>query len=120
MKTLHDICLTCIQNRLGSIPDLEHGLPRIHKEILLERLSDHDCLTEDYFVFVQKHLLVDSLRHVNLYKNSQLTDEMLQTLGKLCPNLSKLRVHMCPQVTGNEYSLLTLNYNMVHSNVYLP
>lgn len=99
VKTLHDICLTCIQNRLGSIPDLEHGLPRIHKEILLERLSDHDCLTEDYFVFVQKHLLVDSLRHVNLYKNSQLTDEMLQTLGKLCPNLSKLRVHMCPQVT---------------------
>ncbi|XP_060075518.1 F-box/LRR-repeat protein 20-like [Ylistrum balloti] len=99
VKTLHDMCLNCVQNRLDKIPDVGRRLPNIHKEILLERLVNHDILTECYFKSVQKYLFVKNLRHVTLYKSNQLTDAMLKTLGEQCPNIHQLTIHMCTNIT---------------------
>lgn len=107
VKTLHDVCLTCIQNRLDKIPDVGRRLPNVHKEILLERLVNHDILTERYFKTVKKYLFVENLRNVTLYKSNQLTDVMLKTLGERCPNIHQLTIHMCANVTDTGIKAVT-------------
>ncbi|OWF49485.1 F-box/LRR-repeat protein 20-like [Mizuhopecten yessoensis] len=107
VKTLHDVCLTCIQKRLDKIPDVGRRLPNVHKEILLERLVNHDILTEHYFKAVQKSLFMNNLRRVTLYKSDQLTDAMLKTLGERCPSMHQLTIHMCSKITDNGIKSVT-------------
>ena len=101
VKHLHDICLCFIQRNLHVIPNAGQRLPTVHKELLLERIADHDLLVPEYIPFVIRELFSSSLRHITFYKCDQVTDDFLCALANQKCVLDSLTIHRCQSVTGN-------------------
>ncbi|CAG2229123.1 F-box/LRR-repeat protein 2-like [Mytilus edulis] len=99
VKHLHDICLNFIQSNLDKIPNAGERLPTVHKELLLERIADHDLLIPEYIPFAIKQLFSSSLRHVTFYKCDQVTDEFLCVLANQKCVLDSLTIQRCQCVT---------------------
>ena len=100
VKYLHDICLNFIQSNLDKIPNAGERLPTVHKELLLERIADHDLLIPEYIPFAIQQLFSSSLRHVTFYKCDQVTDEFLCVLANRKCVLDSLTIQRCQSVTG--------------------
>lgn len=100
MKTLKDLCLNCLMNNLrGNISCIVRCLATVHKEILLERLVFHDRLTPDYLPHVTYNLFSSSLRRINFYKCTQVTDMVLEQLNYSQCQITHLTISDCKSVT---------------------
>lgn len=100
VKKLGDLCLESVGKNLYAISRVGRYLPTPSKELLLERLVNHDCLTEKHLPHVTYNLFSDKLKHVNLYKSEQLTDKVLLKLSQSGCQLQWLTIHGCSKVTG--------------------
>ena len=100
MKKLSDFCLKCIGENLKLISQVGRYLPTPHKELLLERLVDHDMLTPERLPHITYHLFSEKLKRVNFYKSNQITDKVLKQLGASLCKLEWITIHGCKMVTG--------------------
>ena len=106
VKQLHDICLNFIQCNLNHIPNISDQLPTVHKELLLERIADHDLLCPDYIPCVKKQLVCSSIRHITFHKCDQVTDDVLVAIANQKCMLDSVVINKCPSVTGrNTYNV---------------
>lgn len=99
VKQLHDICLNYIQCNLNHIPNVGNKLPTVHKELILERLADHDLLSPNYIPSVKNELICSSLRHVTFYKCDQVTDDVLTAIANARCCLESVVINKCPAIT---------------------
>ncbi|KAK3095521.1 hypothetical protein FSP39_015599 [Pinctada imbricata] len=109
VKLLYDICLNCIKNSLGQIPNVGQRLPRVLKEELLVQLTDHDMFKEDYVKIISKQLFTSELKHVSLTYCDQITDELLKLLASSGCKLKSLALSGCKNVTDNGVKAATEN-----------
>ncbi|BFZ02166.1 hypothetical protein BsWGS_05205 [Bradybaena similaris] len=79
---LTELCLKCVENNMACFPDLGSLLPVMYQETLIERLTCHDHLYYGPLQHISKSLFTSALRHIYLRGCSQVTDEVLQLLGK--------------------------------------
>ena len=100
VKKLEDMCLQCIGQHLDSISQVGRLLPTKHKEILLQRLADHDMLTPAYLPHVTYHLFSPALRSVTLKTCQQVTDAVLGQLDACQCQLDTLHISRCNNVSG--------------------
>ena len=100
VKLLHDMCLNCIRNNLDTIPDVGRRLPRILKENILNKLSDHDMFTPAYLPVIEKHLFVPELKHIAFYECDQITDSVLKQIAATGCKLQSLMINGCKKITG--------------------
>ena len=101
MKQLVDLCLDCLAvNLSGNITRLSRGLAPIHKELLLERLMNHDLLTEDYLPHVTYNLFAPTMKHLVINRSAQVNDELLQLLSFSGCKLTHLSITGCKAVSG--------------------
>ncbi|XP_071793620.1 uncharacterized protein [Asterias amurensis] len=101
VKKLVDMCLQCIGQNLNNISQVGSLLPTKHKEILLQRIADHDMLTPDYLPHVTYHLFSPSLRSVRFKASEQVTDAVLMQLEACQCQLDSLVISKCNQVSDN-------------------
>jgi len=102
MKLLKDLCLDCLAlNLSGNITCMSRGLAPVHKELLLERLVNHDRLTEDYLPHITYNLFSPAMRHLVMNRCSQVTDDLLQLLSFSACKLTHLSITGCKSVTGS-------------------
>lgn len=99
VKSLGDLCLCCIQQHLHTIPNLGANLPTLYKERLIERLAYHDLLCESYLHHISYNLFCEALRHIKLYKCSQVDDRFLTLLSEAKCQLEVLIINGCCNVT---------------------
>ncbi|XP_038046356.1 F-box/LRR-repeat protein 20-like [Patiria miniata] len=99
VKKLEDMCLQCIGQNLNSISQVGRLLPTKHKEILLQRLADHDMLTPDYLPHVTYHLFSPALHSVKFKGCEQVTDAVLMKLNDCKCQLESLYIGRCKMVT---------------------
>ena len=108
VKKLVDMCLQCIGQNLNNISQVGSLLPTKHKEILLQRIADHDMLTPDYLPHVTYHLFSPSLRSVRFKASEQVTDAVLMQLEACQCQLDSLVISKCNQVSGKVSQYLML------------
>ncbi|XP_055876177.1 F-box/LRR-repeat protein 2-like [Biomphalaria glabrata] len=96
---LSDLCLQCIQQHLHRYPDLGCNLTTVHKEMLIDRLACHDLFFSDRLIHIKNHLFTSSLRHINLQRCPQITDQVLQLLGSSGCKLEVLILNKLESVT---------------------
>ncbi|XP_061184756.1 F-box/LRR-repeat protein 2-like [Saccostrea echinata] len=115
MKSLEDTCIHCIMNSIQDIPHIKEKLPRIYKELLLMRLSEHSLLTPNVMECVKQQLFVTSLQHLQLYHCDQVNDQFLKSFADSRRQLKTLVIEKCDvsdvgvlAVTHQQKSLETL------------
>ncbi|XP_022080902.1 F-box/LRR-repeat protein 13-like [Acanthaster planci] len=99
VKKLEDMCLQCIGQNLNSISQVGRLLTTKHKELLLQRLVDHDMLTPEYLPHVTYHLFSPALRSVRFKGCEQVTDAVLMQLNACKCQLESLYIAYCDNVT---------------------
>ena len=99
MKSLEDTCIHCIMNSIEDIPNIRQKLPRIYKELLLTRLSEHNLLTSKVLDCVKHELCVNSLQHLQLYQCDQVNDQFLKSFASPQRQLKTIVIEKC-NVTG--------------------
>lgn len=110
VKLLSDICLGVVQKSLDKNYNAQN-LPTMYKEVLLERICNHDQLTEAYTPHVARSLFSESLRRVNFYKCEQITDSILKLLKESRCKLECIIFSKCDNVTGIiSYIAISLNW----------
>ncbi|XP_071090171.1 F-box/LRR-repeat protein 2-like [Haliotis cracherodii] len=107
VKALKDMCLHCVQHSLEHIPNLQHNLPTLYKEILIERLANHDMFYQHYRPFIASNLFCENLRYIKLYKCSQIDNECLISLSRARCQLEVLTIHRCENVSDAGILALT-------------
>lgn len=107
MKSLVDLCLFSVSNNLNKLNNVGSFLSWSDKEVLLERLCDHDMLTEDNITFISKHIFSPQLQTVSLkYNDKQITDNVLGHLAISGCQLSSLTLKYCHKLTGKPQKYL--------------
>ncbi|XP_070540751.1 F-box/LRR-repeat protein 2-like [Ptychodera flava] len=114
-KRLSDVCLECIANNLHTISSVGKYLPTVHKEILLERLANHDQLTPEYLPHISYHLLSPSLTQIRFYKCQQVTDALLKNIGKTGCKLQSITIHGCNEVTDAGIKAIVTEQDELHT-----
>lgn len=105
MKSLVDLCLFCVANNLSKIKNVGTFLSRADKEILVERLCDHDMLSADRLPIIKKHLFSPQLQTISLrYNCDQVTDAVLANLASSGCQLRSLTIKSCHKLTGKDCS----------------
>ncbi|KAK3600851.1 hypothetical protein CHS0354_014217 [Potamilus streckersoni] len=100
VKSLVDICLSRIQISLDLVSNAGRYLPRVYKEILIQRIAAHDQLTESYLPYVSYNLFSESVRKIDFYRCEQITDKVLELISSSRCKLDQLTIHGCNQITG--------------------
>ncbi|XP_048746707.1 F-box/LRR-repeat protein 2-like [Ostrea edulis] len=100
MKSLEDICIHCIMNSIQEIPHIRNRLPRIYKELLLTRLSEHNLLTPNVIKYIKHELFVNSLQHLQLYHCDQVNDQFLKSFADSDRQLKTLVIEKCDVSDG--------------------
>lgn len=100
MKSLEDSCIHCIMNHVQDIPNIRGKLPRIYKELLLTRLSEHNLLTPNILGCVNRELCVNSLQHLQLSHCSQVNDQFLKSFANTQRQLKTILIEKC-DVSGH-------------------
>lgn len=95
MKSLEDSCIHCIMNHVQDIPNIRGKLPRIYKELLLTRLSEHNLLTPNILGCVNRELCVNSLQHLQLSHCSQVNDQFLKSFANTQRQLKTILIEKC-------------------------
>lgn len=95
MKSLEDSCIHCIMNHIQDIPNIRGKLPRIYKELLLTRLSEHNLLTPNILGCVNRELCVNSLLHLQLSHCSQVNDQFLKSFANTQSQLRTILIEKC-------------------------
>ncbi|XP_022345873.2 uncharacterized protein LOC111138289 [Crassostrea virginica] len=95
MKSLEDTCIHCIMNSIEDIPNIRQKLPRIYKELLLTRLSEHNLLTSKVLDCVKRELCVNSLQHLQLYQCDQVNDQFLKSFASPQRQLKTIVIEKC-------------------------
>ena len=107
MKQLKDLCLDCLAlNLSGNITSVSRGLAPVHKELLLERLMNHDRLTTDYLPHITYNLVAATMKHLVINRCAQVRDDLLQLVSFSGCRLTYLSITGCKSVTS-EYIFLT-------------
>jgi len=101
MKQLKDLCLDCLAlNLSGNITSVSPRLAPMHKQLLLERLMNHDRLTLDYLPHVTYNLFAPTMKHLVINRCAQVTDDVLELLSFTSCKLTHLSITGCKSVTG--------------------
>lgn len=101
MKSLVDLCLFSVSNNLDKINNVGKFLSWSDKEVLLERLCDHDLITDGHISLISSSLLSPQLQTVSLkYNENQITDAVLGNLALCGCQLSNLTLKYCHKLTG--------------------
>ncbi|XP_077992072.1 uncharacterized protein LOC144446192 [Glandiceps talaboti] len=114
-KKLSDVCLECIANNLHTISQVGNYLPTVHKEILLERLANHDNLTQEYLPYVSYHLFSPSLTKISFYKCYQVTDSLLKSIAAVGCKLQSITIHGCTEITDAGIKAIVSNQDELHT-----
>jgi len=105
MKQLKDLCLDCLAlNLSGNITCVTRGLAPVHKELLFERLVNHDRLTDVYLPHITYNLLAPTMKRLVLNRCAQVTDDLLQLLSFSGCKLTHLSITGCKSVTGEQFT----------------
>ena len=105
VKSLVDICHVCLAHNLGSINRVGKFLSRSDKEILLERLCDHDMFTVERLPFITYQLFSPLLSNVAFTYSDQVKDSLLANLAACALKLQSITVKSCSHVTGRDFVL---------------
>ena len=100
VKKLKDICLQQIGDNLHSINGVGRYLPPAHKELLLQRLVDHNKLNPELLPFITYNLFSRSLRNIELCFSEQVTDAFLGQLAGAGCKWHTLSIKDCRHVGG--------------------
>jgi len=101
MKQLKDLCLDCLAvNLCGNITSVSRSLAPIHKQLLLERLLNHDRLTTDYLPHVTYNLFAPTMKQLVINRCAQVTDDLLELLSFSGCKLTHLTITGCKSVTS--------------------
>ena len=106
MKSLQDLCLSCIAKNIASYNRLGSYLCTRHKAILLERVCWHNLLQPTDTSFILYHLISHTLQRINLSYSNQVTDNILNLLGQSGCLLTSLTIQCCPNVTDKGISAI--------------
>ncbi|KAL3863368.1 hypothetical protein ACJMK2_005126 [Sinanodonta woodiana] len=107
VKSLVDICLSRIQKSLDLVSNAGRYLPRVYKEILIQRIAAHDQLTENYLPYVSYNLFSESVRKIDFYRCGQITDKVLELISSSRCKLDELTIHGCNQITDKGFIYIT-------------
>jgi len=73
MKQLKDLCLDCLAVNLSSnVTSVSRRLAPVHKDLLLERLLNHDRLTHDYLPHVTYNLFASTMKKLVINRCAQV------------------------------------------------
>ena len=101
VRSLVDLCLGCVAQKLGQISQARKFLPFRDKEVLIERMCWHKQFTGNMLPAVTYHLFSSKLKRVCLEDNSQVTNALLTQLAKSNCQLTYLKISNCKKVTGD-------------------
>ena len=96
----------CIADNLGNINRVGEFLSKNDKEVLLQRLCDHDMFTASRLPCITYHLLSSQLRNIDFSYSNQVNDSHLQLLALAGCKLTTFILKCCPLVSGesNEFN----------------
>ena len=100
VKTLEEICLSCVARHIAGINRLGNQISRRHKELLIERMCCHDLFTPELLPSISYHLFSDTLQRVNLSHSQQVEDRTLEVLATCGCHPVSITIHNCQKVTG--------------------
>ncbi|ESP00400.1 hypothetical protein LOTGIDRAFT_238569 [Lottia gigantea] len=115
VKALKDLCLSCVMNNLEKFPKLQSQLPSKYKELLIERLADHDLFTPHYVPHIINNIFSANLRTIVLYECQQITDDILIKLSRSQCKLEVLKIHGCHSLTDSGIEAITTNQDELES-----
>ncbi len=98
---LIDICLNYISVNLNRIKSIDSHLTINHKELLIQRLANHNYFDDDSLKSITKYLFTDNIDTIKFYKCKQINDSALKFISKNTRfQLKVLSVCRCINVTG--------------------
>ena len=91
---LIDICMNSISKNLNQIKYLDICLTSTQKELIIQRLANHNQFFNDSTNVIIKSLLTPNIKIIKFYKCEQITETLLKLISK------SLTIARCDNITG--------------------